>query len=153
MHKNAIRLLASAGMAAGFLAVSAGAGAQTMQGPVSAPIPNCGYWAGGVWHPVTGLPNSDYCPNAQGMLPHRRAVLSGTITKVDGHLVTVQQSRGTVVINDQPALNNKLTGHVAVGRQIVAIGHWRMGTFYATAIQNGPITATEYDGDGDGDGG
>ena len=151
MHKNGIRLLASAGMAAGFLAATLGAGAQTMQGPVVT-IPSCGYWASGVWHPATDINGNARCPNAQGMLPHRRAFVSGTITRVDGHLVTVQQSTGTVVINDQPALNRKLSGHVAVGRQVVAIGHWRGGTFYATNIQNGPLTAVEYDGDGDNDG-
>nr|MDQ2680992.1 hypothetical protein [Candidatus Eremiobacteraeota bacterium] len=64
--------------------------------------------------------------------PHR---VSGTITAVHGHLVTIQQSRGTIVINDQPALNAKTTGQVAVGRQIVAQGYWRAGTFYATALQ------------------
>ncbi|MDQ2872860.1 MAG: hypothetical protein M3R35_07010 [Candidatus Eremiobacteraeota bacterium] len=67
--------------------------------------------------------------------------ISGTITAVHGHLVTIQQSRGTIVINDQPALNAKTTGQVTVGRQIVAQGHWQDGTFYATALQF-PAAAT-----------
>ncbi len=71
--------------------------------------------------------------------PHR---VSGTITAVHGHLVTIQQSRGTIVINDQQALDAKTTGQVAVGRQIIAQGRWQDGTFYATALQFAPAAAT-----------
>jgi hypothetical protein len=53
---------------------------------------------------------------------------------VKGHLVTIQQTARTLVINDQPALDRQQTGKVAVGRQIVAYGYWMHGTFYATAI-------------------
>jgi hypothetical protein len=53
---------------------------------------------------------------------------------VAGHLVTIQQTDKSVVINDQPALNNKLTGKVAVGRQVVAHGYWDGATFYATLL-------------------
>ncbi|MHB8592343.1 MAG: hypothetical protein ACYDBO_10160 [Vulcanimicrobiaceae bacterium] len=72
---------------------------------------------------------------------HQATRVSGTITAVSGHLVTLQQARGTIVINDQVALNRKMTGNVAVGRQIVAVGHWRNGTFYATALQFGLATS------------
>lgn len=89
--------------------------------------PICGTWANGVW-----TPNGN-CP-AYRVGPHR-ARLTGTITKVDGHLVTVQQSTRTVVINDQPALNNKMSGKVAVGRQIVAYGYWVGPNYYATIIE------------------
>ena len=64
----------------------------------------------------------------------RHAVVEGTITIVKGHLVTVQQSTGTVVVDDTPALNNQFTGKVAVGRRIVAHGYWDAKNFYATII-------------------
>jgi hypothetical protein len=53
---------------------------------------------------------------------------------VKGHLVTVQQSTQSVVINDKPALDAKQSGKVAVGRIIVAYGFWQGENFYATAI-------------------
>jgi hypothetical protein len=83
----------------------------------------CGTWVNDEW-----VPNG----NCQGSIRHD--TVSGTITIVKGHLVTVQQSTRTVVINDQPALNAKQTGKVAVGRSIVAYGYWMDGNFYATAI-------------------
>src|SRR5579872_5509130 len=55
----------------------------------------------------------------------------GTITSVRGHLVTIQESTQTLVINDSPALNTQSTGRVAVGRQVTAHGYWEDGTFYA----------------------
>jgi|GEM_PF-2445121 len=66
-------------------------------------------------------------------------VISGTITAVNGHLVTIQRSNGTVVVNDQPALDNQMTGNVAVGRQIVARGYWQDGTFYATSFADANV--------------
>lgn len=66
-------------------------------------------------------------------------VISGTITSVNGHLVTIQRSTGTIVVNDQPALNNRMTGNVAVGRQIVARGYWQDGTFYATSFSDANV--------------
>jgi hypothetical protein len=66
--------------------------------------------------------------------------VGGTITAVSGHLVTLQQSRGTVVINDQPALTAKATGEIAVGRQVVALGYWQHGTFYANSVEDVPAT-------------
>lgn len=65
--------------------------------------------------------------------------IRGTITAVNGHLVTVQRSDGNVVVNDQEALNNQMTGNVAVGRQIVARGHWQDGTFYATSFADANV--------------
>jgi len=58
----------------------------------------------------------------------------GTITHVSGHLVTVQQSHGSIVIDNHIALRREKTGQVAVGRRIVALGYWSHGTFYATSI-------------------
>lgn len=66
-------------------------------------------------------------------------VISGTITAVNGHLVTIQRSTGTIVVNDQPALDNKTTGNVAVGRQVVALGNWQNGTFYATSFADANV--------------
>ncbi|HVA29126.1 MAG TPA: hypothetical protein VNF68_13170 [Candidatus Baltobacteraceae bacterium] len=89
--------------------------------------PMCGTWANGVWQ------DNRHCPGyAVGRI---RARIAGTITAVSGHLVTVQQTDRSVVINDQPALNRKTSGRVAVGRQIVAYGYWRDNNFYATVLE------------------
>src|ERR1700722_104117 len=64
--------------------------------------PICGVWVNGIWQ------DNGHCPGyATG--PHRARV-AGTITAVKGHLVSVQQADRTVTINDQPALNNQMTG-------------------------------------------
>lgn len=89
--------------------------------------PICGVWVNGVWQP------NGHCPGYA--VGPRRARIAGTITIVRGHLVTVQLSDRTLVINDQPALNRETSGRVAVGRQIVAYGYWRDGNFYATAME------------------
>ncbi len=89
--------------------------------------PICGAWNAGTWQ------DNGRCPG-YAVGPHR-AEVTGTIVSVKGHLVTVQQSTKQVVINDQPALANQLTGRVAVGRQIDALGYWQAGNFYATQIQ------------------
>ena len=64
------------------------------------------------------------------------ARISGTITFVKGHLVTLQQSTRTLVISDEPALESQATGRVAVGRQVEAHGYWDGGTFYATRFES-----------------
>lgn len=84
----------------------------------------CGAWQGDTWSPNTTCTGD--------VKRHQR--VEGTITIVKGHLVTVQQGTGTVVIDDTPALNNKFTGKVAVGRSIVAHGYWDGDNFYATII-------------------
>jgi hypothetical protein len=61
--------------------------------------------------------------------------LRGTITAVRGHLVTLTQSTRTLVVNDTPALNREDTGHVAVGRQVVAHGYWEGDIFYVTRFE------------------
>jgi hypothetical protein len=66
-------------------------------------------------------------------------VVAGTIISVKGHLVTVQQTNRSVVIDDSAALSNQSSGRVAVGRQIVAHGYWQAGNFYATAITGGQL--------------
>lgn len=87
---------------------------------------SCGTWVNDEW-----VPNGN-CPPEGEHLRHDQ--VSGTITIVKGHLVTLQQTNRAVVINDQPALDSKQTGKVAVGRVVVAYGYWLDGTFYATAI-------------------
>ena len=84
----------------------------------------CGTWQGDTWTP------NGTCAGDQ----KRHARVEGTITIVKGHLVTIQQSTGTVVVDDTPALNNQFTGKVAVGRRIVAHGYWDGNNFYATII-------------------
>jgi hypothetical protein len=100
------------------------------QAPPDAPYIDtaCGTWQGDTWTP-NGTCTGDV---------KRHAVVEGTITIVKGHLVTVQQSTGTVVVDDTPALNNQFTGKVAVGRRIVAHGYWDANNFYATIITTAP---------------
>jgi hypothetical protein len=83
----------------------------------------CGAWVNDVW-----VPNGTCSDNP------RHDTITGTITIVKGHLVTVQQATRTLVIDDQPALDAKQSGKVAVGRVIVAYGYWRDENFFATAI-------------------
>jgi hypothetical protein len=84
----------------------------------------CGTWQGDSWTPNGSCTGS----------VKRHARIEGTITIVKGHLVTVQQSTGVVIIDDTPALSNQFTGKVAVGRRIVAHGYWDGDNFYATII-------------------
>lgn len=88
-----------------------------------APAPDCGTWQSGTWVPSGACGANDY-----------RSHVAGTVTAVKGHLVTLQQSTQSMVVNDQPALERQDTGKVAVGRQVFAVGYWRSGTFYATSF-------------------
>lgn len=97
-----------------------------MTGPHGAYVARCGTWINGVWVSNGRCSNDPYAGRA--------AIIRGTITSVSGHLVTVQRTNDSVVLNDSPALNRQTTGRVAVGRQIVARGFWRDGTFFATSI-------------------
>jgi hypothetical protein len=71
-------------------------------------------------------------PNAPARMPER---LTGTITSVKGHLVTLQQSTNSLVVDDSRALKREDTGKVAVGRAITAHGYWEAGTFYANRFE------------------
>lgn len=84
---------------------------------------SCGSWVNDQWVPSG---------NCDEVLQH--GTVTGTITVVKGHLVTVQQATRDVTIDDQPALDAKQTGKVAVGRVIVAYGYWKDNNFFATAI-------------------
>ena len=87
---------------------------------------SCGTWQDDTWV------DNGTCTTYVRVVRHES--ISGTITDVNGHLVTLQQTGRQVVINDQPALDRKQTGKVGKGRQVVAYGYWMNGTFYATAI-------------------
>jgi len=117
---------------AGFAAAACAQGAPPPGAPPPAAAPpyadtTCGSWQGDSWVPNGSCPNTAY----------RHEVVAGTIISVKGHLVTVQQTNRTVVIDDSAALSNQSSGRVAVGRQIVAHGYWQAGNFYATAITGG----------------
>jgi len=86
---------------------------------------SCGTWTADTWAP------SGACGDPT---LHKHERVAGTITSVKGHLVTVQQTSQSLVVDDTPALTNQLTGKVAVGRRIVAHGYWDNGTFYATLL-------------------
>jgi hypothetical protein len=90
----------------------------------------CGTWQGDTWTANGSCTNNDF--------KHER--LAGTIVSVKGHLVTLQQTDKQIVIDDTQALNNQLSGKVAVGRQVVAHGYWANGTFYATLLTTGVPT-------------
>jgi hypothetical protein len=87
----------------------------------------CGGWQGDTWVPNGSCTTTVY----------RHEVLAGTIVSVKGHLVTLQQAKGTVVFDDSSALRNQDTGRVAVGRQIIAHGYWVGDNFYATTVTGG----------------
>jgi hypothetical protein len=110
------------------LGVAASAPAFAQSGPSDRyGDPVCGAWVNGVWQ------DNGQCPGY--VAGPQRTRISGTITFVRGHLVTVQLADKQLVINDEPALYRETTGRVAVGRQIVAFGYWRDGSFYATEIE------------------
>jgi hypothetical protein len=117
---------------AGFAAAACAQGAPPPGAPPPPAAPpyvdtTCGSWQGDSWVPNGSCPSTAY----------RHEVVAGTIISVKGHLVTVQQTNRTVVIDDSAALSNQSSGRVAVGRQIVAHGYWQAGNFYATAITGG----------------
>jgi hypothetical protein len=85
---------------------------------------DCGVWtADGIWAP-------------NGLCAKQHMRLTGVITIVKGSMVTIQQSDHTITINDKPALNNEMTGRVAVGRTVTVHGFWQDGTFFATSIDS-----------------
>jgi len=119
--------------------------AQTMDvvGPHN---PYCGAWQNGAWMPngncieettvttttTTSGPAAMAVPERPGRVMQH---LRGTIIGVNGHLVTLQQSTQTLVVNDSPALGRQDSGRVAVGRQVTAHGYWEDGTFFATRFE------------------
>jgi hypothetical protein len=143
---------ASAILAAALLAGAAGAQTMDNVGPHN---PYCGSWSNGTWasngncvdettttttvttqREAAAMPGDQRAavPMTAGRTPQR---VTGTITAVRGHLVTLQQSNNDLVINDQPALDQEATGRVAVGRVVTAHGYWQDGTFYADRFDTG----------------
>jgi hypothetical protein len=61
--------------------------------------------------------------------------VSGKITIVNKHMITLQHGDRTLVVNDSRALNLNDTGHVATGRDVIAHGYWEDGTFYARSFE------------------
>jgi hypothetical protein len=109
----------------------------------------CGSWQNGVFTPngncieettVTTTTTTNAAPPPMAPVARERSGrvlqrLRGTITAVNGHMVTLQQSTQTLVVNDTPALSREDSGRVAVGRQVTAHGYWEDGTFYATRFE------------------
>jgi hypothetical protein len=120
-----LSLAAFCGLAVGVANAQATTTTQTTTTQTTYSDTTCGTWNADTWVP------SGTCGDPT---LHQHERIAGTITFVKGHLVTVQQTTRSVVIDDTPALSNKLTGKVAVGRQIVAHGYWANGTFYATLL-------------------
>jgi hypothetical protein len=120
--------------------------------------PHCGAWQNGVWTPNgncveetttttttrTTRP-SDTGPAAPMAADPERGDrerpgrvmqgLRGTITAVNGHLVTLEQSTRTLVVDDSPALARQDSGRVAVGRRVTMHGYWEGDTFYVTRFE------------------
>ena len=104
--KTYVSILAAA---AGVLGLATAANAEDAP-PMAAPNAGgayndtaCGTWQGDQWQSNGACATTNY----------KHAVVAGTITIVKGHLVTLQQTNGTIVIDDSAALNNGTTGRVA----------------------------------------
>lgn len=138
--------------------VAAPAGAQTrVQVEVTGPHnPYCGAWQNGTWVPngncveesapatssntttIITAPQTNTAPMDRDRAnDHGRSFerIRGTIMGVNGHMVTIQQSDRTLVINDSPALAAQTSGRVAVGRQVLVHGYWEDGQYYATRLE------------------
>ena len=125
---SSIALIGLAGAQPAF-AQAAGPDAAAPAPPAQMEIYNdtrCGSWRDDNW-----MPNGNSPPDTDKM---RHEHLAGTITFVTGHLVTLQLTDRKLVVNDQPALDTKRTGKVAVGREVVAHGYWLDGTFFVTSL-------------------
>lgn len=144
-------LIATAIFSLAAIAMPASAQTTSVQIDVVGPHnPYCGAWQNGTWVPngncvqdtapssttttVVVPPNSTQ--QMQSARPDRTwERLHGTIIGVNGHLVTLQQSSRTLVVNDSPALGREDTGRVATGRQVTVHGYWEGGVFYVTRIE------------------
>lgn len=70
------------------------------------------------------------CANRYG----RQNAVRGAIVGVVGNQVTLRTGYRTITIDDQPALNNRTSGRVEIGRYVTAYGYWRSGEFFATRL-------------------
>lgn len=131
------------------------AGAQTMD-TVGPHNPYCGAWVSSTWTPngnctaetattsnLTSAHTVNSTSQSSTAMNRTRAVattarvperVAGTISAVDGHLVTVRRAKQQLVIDDQPALDTQTTGRVEVGRVITAHGYWQNGTYFANRL-------------------
>lgn len=146
-------LIATAIFALTAIAMPASAQTTSVQIDVVGPHnPYCGTWQNNTWVPngncvdatqpatnntTTTVVVPPRAPAMQNEHPADRTfqTLHGTIIGVNGHLVTIQQSRHTLVVNDSPALGREDTGRVATGRQVRMHGYWEGGVFYVTSMQ------------------
>jgi len=144
-------LIATAIFTLATIAMPASAQTTTVQIDVVGPHnPYCGSWQNSTWVPngncvvdtapsgATNTTTTVVVPPAQQMQSEHRdrtwQRLHGTIIGVNGHLVTIQQSDRTLVVNDSQALAREDTGRVATGRQVMLHGYWEGGVFYVTRI-------------------
>ncbi len=111
--------------------------------------PYCGAWVGGVFQSngncvtETTTTTTSTQPAAMAMqgaavvaVPNRvNERVSGKITEVNGHMVTLRHGDNVLIVNDSRALSREDTGKVATGRDIVAHGYWEDGTFYANRFE------------------
>jgi hypothetical protein len=118
----------------------------TQSGDIVGPHnPYCGAWADGafqangncVTETITTTTNTQPVAMTAGAPAPTRfgERVSGQITNVSGHLITLQHGSNTLIVDDSRALNRQDTGHVATGRDVTAHGYWEDGTFYASSFQ------------------
>jgi hypothetical protein len=107
--------------------------------------PYCGAWTDGAWTPngncvtetTTTTTTTQAAPSTSTQVvavPVSGRVaehISGKITAVNGHMITMQQGDHTLIVDDSRALSREDTGKVATGRAVVAHGYWEDGVFYA----------------------
>jgi hypothetical protein len=111
--------------------------------------PYCGAWTDGAWTPngncvtetTTTTTTTQAAPSTStqvvavpvnGRVAER---ISGQITAVNGHMVTMQHGDRTLIVDDSRALSRQDTGRVATGRAVVAHGYWEDGVFYANLFE------------------
>jgi hypothetical protein len=120
---------------------------RTQTGDVVGPHnPYCGAWMNGVFQAngncvsETTTTTTTMQPATPSMAGPAVAVapagrvnerITGKITIVNKHMITLQHGDSTLIVDDSRALDRANTGHVATGREIVAHGYWEDGTFYA----------------------
>ncbi len=119
----------------------------TQSGDIVGPHnPYCGAWTNGafqangncVTETITTTTNAQPAAMAPGGAPAPTRYgerVSGQITNVSGHMITLNHGSSTLIVDDSRALNKQDTGHVATGRDVVAHGYWEDGTFYASSFQ------------------
>lgn len=77
-------------------------------------------------YPTYGPNGGSNCANAE---------VQGVIVGVNGSELIVQEASGRGVrVDDRPALDNRTSGHVYLGRSVRALGYWQNGIFYATQM-------------------